>query len=218
MKGGNRTAWRYGIFECGLDELKAASKRAGGTLNDAYVAAVLGGLRHYHEAKGLEVGDITINIPVSVRREGDAEGGNRFAVAFITAPSSEPDPVERIRKLGEVVGAVRGEPALDFFSLVLPALNRAPAALLEPVFTSMQERADLTISNVPGMRKPVAFMGSEVQRIYYFGPLAGSSVMSVLCSHNGTCCIGVNCDGDVFEDPAQLHASLQAGLDEVLAV
>lgn len=216
MKGGSRTQWRYGVLECELDALKRAAKAAGGTVNDAYVAAVLGGLRRYHEARGLAVGDITINIPVSVRKDADAEGGNRFAVAFIAVPSSEPDPAARIAKLRAAIGAVRGEPALDFFSLVLPALNRAPAALLEPLFTSMQERADLTISNVAGMPHAVSFMGADVERIYYFGPLAGSAVMSVMCSHDGTCCIGVNCDGEVFEDPAALLAGLADGLQEVL--
>jgi diacylglycerol O-acyltransferase len=218
LASGTRTSWRYGVLECGLDELKRAGKAAGGTLNDAYVSAILGGLRRYHEAVNVPIGDITINIPVSLRRDGDAAGGNRFATAFISAPSSERDPVTRIRKLGESVGAVRDESALDFFSLLLPILNRAPASMLTPLFISMQNRADLTVSNVPGMAHEVRFLGVPVTAMYYFGPLPGSPVMVVLHSQNGRCFIGINCDGEVFPDPEKLFSALQDGLDEVLAV
>jgi diacylglycerol O-acyltransferase / wax synthase len=50
--------------------------------------------------------------------------------------------------------------------LLLPVVNRAPAALLAPLFNSMQNRTDLTISNVPGMRSAVKFGGSHVESIY----------------------------------------------------
>jgi hypothetical protein len=109
-------------------------------------------------------------------------------------------------------------PALDFFSLLLPILNRAPASMLTPLFISMQNRADLTVSNVPGMPYPVRFLGAPVEAMYYFGPLPGSPVMVVLHSQNGRCFIGINCDGEVFPEPQRLFDDLQEGLDEVLAL
>lgn len=198
--------------------LKNAAKAAGGTLNDAYVSAVLGGPRRYHEQVGVAIGDVTINIPVSLRRESDSAGGNRFATAFISAPSSLADPVARIAKLRETVGAMRDELALDFFSLLLPILNRAPASMFTPLFISMQNRADVTVSNVPGMRDQVRFLGVPVRAMYYFGPLPGSPVILVLHSQSGRCFIGVNCNGEVFPEPQALFDCLRAGLNEVLAL
>jgi diacylglycerol O-acyltransferase / wax synthase len=218
MNSGRRASWRYGVLDCGLAELKTAAKATGGTVNDAYVAAVLGGLHRYHKQAGEVLGDITVNIPVSVRRAGDPEGGNRFATAFVSAPASVADPRERIRRLGVVVADVRQEPALDFFSLLLPALNRVPATLLTPLFIGMQNRADLTVSNVAGIPHQVRFLGVAVEATYYFGPLPGSAVMSVLHSQNERCFIAINCDGDVFSDPEQLIDCIRGALDEVLAL
>jgi WS/DGAT/MGAT family acyltransferase len=90
LKDGSRTQWRYEILDCSPSELKAAGKAAGGTVNDAYVAGIIGGLRIYHEKHGADIGDITINMPVSLRRPDDAEGGNRFVTAFINHRRQSP--------------------------------------------------------------------------------------------------------------------------------
>ncbi len=217
LSSGARTNWQYGVLSCDLGRLKAAGRSVGGTINDAYVSAVLGGLRRYHEAHGEPIGDVVINMPVSMRGNDDPRGGNRFAAAFLNAPSSVVDPAERMRVLRSQVQRISKEPALDFFSIVLPVLNRAPVQLLTPLFTGMQNRTDVTISNVPGMRHEVKMLGVPVSGIYYFGPLPGSPVMVVLYSLNGSAHIGINCDGDVF-DPSELFAHLQNGLDEILAL
>jgi hypothetical protein len=218
MNRGRRRAWRFGTIECGLDELKAASRAAGGTLNDAYVAAILGGLRKYHQARGVQSKDIPMSMPVSVRRPGDPPGGNRFAGAFFAAPLSEADPVERMRLLGATVRGIQGEPALDFFSVVLPVLNLAPSPVLASLFTALQSKADLTVSNVPGVPTPLHLAGALVERMFCFGALPGSGMTTVLCSHNGICCISINCDGEAFDDPEMLFGLMREGLDEVLAV
>lgn len=217
LKSGERTNWRFGTLSVDLATLKAAGKAAGGTINDAYVASILGGLRLYHEAEDAPIGDVVINMPVSVRRDGDSRGGNKFVPAFISAPSSVVDPAERIRTLRATVTQVSSEPALDVFSIVLPVINRAPAAVLTPVFTGMQNRTDVTISNVPGLPDRARFLGHEVEGIYYLAPLPGSPVMVVLHSHGGTAYVGVNCDGDVF-DHRRLIGFLEDGFNEVLAL
>lgn len=217
MATGARTNWQYGVLDVPLADLRAAGKAVGGTLNDAYVASVLGGLRIYHERRALEIGDITINMPVSVRGANDAHGGNKFAAAFLTAPSSVADPRERILRVGARSRKASAEPALDFFSLVLPVLNRAPSAVLTPLFTTLQNRTDLTISNVPGSRLEGAIAGASVDEVYYFGPLPGSPVMCVLHSHLDKCYIAMNVDGDVF-DIDDVIACVRAGFDEVLAL
>src|ERR1700736_179098 len=85
IKGGARTAWRFGVLECELTDLKKAGAAAGGTVNDAFVSAVLGGLREYYKSQGSALPDIPISMPVSVRT-ADQMGGNRFTGAFFTAP------------------------------------------------------------------------------------------------------------------------------------
>jgi diacylglycerol O-acyltransferase len=218
MNAGCRRSWRFGTMECELSALKAAAKAAGGSLNDAYVSAILGGLRRYHEAMGVAMPDIPMSMPVSVRRSDDTPGGNRFAGAFFAAPSSVADPVERMQLLGETVRRIQGEPALDFFSLVLPVLNLAPSPILAAAFTSLQSQADLTLSNVPGIPHRVTMAGAGVERMFCYGPLPGSAMTCVLCTHNGVCCIGINCDAEAFTDTPLLFELMHDALDEVLAL
>lgn len=90
--------------------------------------------------------------------------------------------------------------------------------MLAPLFSNLQERTDLTISNVPGMRTAVKFGGCTVESIYYFAPLPGCHIATVLFSYNGQCGIGITCDEEVFGDSADLITCLRAGMDEVLAL
>lgn len=67
LRGGSRRMWRFGTMECEFDDLKRAAKSAGGSLNDAFVSALLGGLRRYCSANGEELEDVPISMPVAMR-------------------------------------------------------------------------------------------------------------------------------------------------------
>ena len=121
-------SWRFEALEVPLAALKRAGKAAGGSLNDAYVAARLGGLRHYHEAHGVDVHELPIAFPVSLRTDDHPMGGNRFAGVRFAAPTGVEDPVERIQAIHEFVLDVRDEPAIDALGLAAPLLNRLPIA------------------------------------------------------------------------------------------
>ena len=58
--------------------------------------------------------------------------------------------------------------------------------------------------------------GARVERTYAFGPLPGAAIMATLVSHNGICCIGLNCDGTVIDDPGELRECTREWLDGVL--
>ena len=49
---GRSLSVRFATLVRPLDDLRAAGKAAGGKLNDAFVAAVAGGLQRYHDALG----------------------------------------------------------------------------------------------------------------------------------------------------------------------
>jgi hypothetical protein len=206
------------MLECDLDALKAAGRAVGGSVNDSYMAALLGGLRRYHEAIGVELGGIPVVMPVSIRRPDDPAGGNRFTGAFFTGPAGDPDPAERVATIRGAVLSIREEPALDFLGSVAPLLNRAPSWLLGRALDAAAPRVDLSASNVPGLTAPAYAAGAKVDRMFVFGPLPGVSMLATLCSYVGTCCIGINCDGAVFEDTDLLWMCMQQGLDEVLAL
>lgn len=218
LRGGTRRQWRFAMLECPLAELKGAARVAGGTVNDAFVSALLGGVRHYCAHFGEDLRDIPISMPVSMRQPNDPIGGNRFAGAFFAAPARVADAAERIRELHRCVESVRAEPALDFFSTVAPFVNRTPRAIAAPLVNRLYRAATLTSTSWQGLPDERYVAGARLERLFVLPPLPGSMVMGTMCSHVGTCCIGINVDGEVFTHADLARKCLQRGLDEVLTL
>jgi hypothetical protein len=94
-------------FDVAFADLRAAAKAAGGSVNDAFLSALLGGFRRYHIEMGSPIERMPIAIPVSVRREGDPAGGNRFAGARLAGPVGIADPARRIQAINNLVEGAR---------------------------------------------------------------------------------------------------------------
>ena len=211
-------SWRFLALDVEFADLRAASKAAEGTLNDAFIAALLGAFRLYHEALGQPVDRIPIAIPISVRREGDAAGGNKFAGARLAAPVGIADPVERIAAIGALVRSARAEVAIDGMGLLAPALARLPGAVISQLAGGLTKSNDLQASNVPGLRDEVFMAGARIERMYGFGPLPGCAAMITMVTHGPICCVGVNVDPAAFKDTELFGRCLEDGFAEVLSL
>ncbi|MDZ4828068.1 MAG: wax ester/triacylglycerol synthase family O-acyltransferase [Actinomycetota bacterium] len=205
------------MFEVSLDELRRAAKVAEGSVNDAFVAAVVGGLRRYHERHGTELHSLRMTMPINLRTSADEKGGNRFAPARFPVPAGAATPVARMQSVRGLVKDWRAEPALQMTSTLAGILNRLPTATTTALFGGMLKCCDFVATNVPGAPIPVYSAGSRVDGLYAFAPTAGAAVNVSLISHCDTCCIGVVVDTTAVPDPAALVACLREGFDEVLA-
>ncbi|WP_395726044.1 wax ester/triacylglycerol synthase domain-containing protein [Nakamurella sp.] len=217
LKGRKGRNWRFGVLECEFKRLRAAAKAASGSVNDAYIAALLGGLRRYHERHGSPIDALPMAMPVSLRRGDDPMGGNKFAGALLAGPIGVSDPVERIAVIRGTVLTLRTEPALDSFGLLAPWVNMLPSGVGAAAWR-LGATADMSASNVPGLPYRSFLAGAQVDRIFAFGPLPGVAIMVAMTTHAGACCIGFNIDGDAVEDVSVLMDCFADGLDEVLAI
>ncbi len=204
----------FHTFEIPLDPLRRASRRAGGTLNDGFLAGITGGLRRYHELHGATVDELRMAMPMSLRNDGHEIGGNHITVLRFTVPIEIPDPAERIQALHELGQRLKSERSLAHTEAIAGALNLLPATLLG----TMLKHVDFLASNVPGMPVPMYLAGVEVERFFPFGPTAGSSVNLTLMSYCGVCCIGINRDTGAIPDGDAFLRCLSDGFDEVLAL
>jgi len=202
------------LFEVDQDDLRRAGATVGGTLNDAFMAAVSGGLRRYHERHGAPVPELRVMMPISLRRAEDPEGGNRITLERFTVPVGEPDPGARVRMTGWRCRAARYEEVLPFSDHVAALLNLLPAGVLG----SMLKHVDFLASNVPGVPFPIYLGGARVTGNYAFGPTTGAALNVTMVTHEGTCCMGCTIDTAAVTDPDVLVACLQAGFDEVLGL
>ncbi|MCO7195569.1 MULTISPECIES: wax ester/triacylglycerol synthase domain-containing protein [Pseudonocardia] len=214
-------SWRFVALDVDFADLRAAGKSVGGSFNDAFVASLLGAFRLYHEAMGHPVtGDATLrtSVPVSVRREGDAAGGNRWAPARLAAPMGVADPARRIREVSEQMRAARSEPALESPDVVAPLLARLPGPLLTLVAGGSTQGNDLQASNVPGLRSEAFLCGARIDRVYPFAPLPGCAAMISVVTHGDLCCVGANIDAAAITDREEFARCLAGGFAEVLAL
>jgi diacylglycerol O-acyltransferase / wax synthase len=206
---------RVHVLEVPLADLRAAAKAAGGSVNDAYLAALSGGLGRYHEALGVPVDELPLALPVSLRTDDDPAAGNRITGVTIAAPVGESDPAERIRLVREQVIARRSEPALDVLDRIAPVLSLLPDAALESVTTRITP-PDVQASNVPSYWQETFLAGARVDRQYGIGPLPRVAMMAVLISRAGICTVTFRYDTASFIAPDVLEKGLQLGFDEVI--
>lgn len=216
---GRSLSARFDPLKVKLSALRAAGKKADGTLNDAFVAAVCGGLRLYHEAHDALVEELRMTMPVNIRDGDDAEkAGNQFAPARFPVPIATPDPVERMRAIGALVRRERSEPVLGLLEGVAGVLNRLPTSLSVSLFGGMLKGIDFVTSNVPGPRREVFSAGAKMDEVYGFGPLSGAALNVTLFSYAGTCFVAINSDPAAVPDPDRLRECFEAGFAEVLGV
>jgi hypothetical protein len=207
-----------GTFDVPLDDLKRAGKAVGGSLNDAFVAGVVGGLARYHEFHGEHVEDLRMVMPINLRESSATLGGNHFTPARFLVPLTIKDPAERMRALGRLAREIRDEPAVALTDALSGILNQLPTTITTAIFGSILKGADFVTSNVPGAPFPIYAAGAELERMYAFGPLSGTAMNVTLLSNCGTCCIGVTLDAVAVPDRDAMIDALEQSFADVLAV
>jgi diacylglycerol O-acyltransferase len=198
----------------GLDELKEAGAVAGGTLNDSFMAGITGGLRRYHERHGATVEELTVTLPISIRKADDAPGGNRITLQRLRVPLSTADPVRRMRAIGASCRDARDERSLAFTDAIAGALNFVPTT----VVGNMLKHVDFLASDVTGFPRPIFLCGARVTGYYAFGPTIGAALNATLFSYDGSCHIGITVDTAAVPDHELLVQCLSEGFAEVIGV
>jgi diacylglycerol O-acyltransferase len=205
---------RLGVHDVPMQQLREAAHRGGGALNDAFIAGVTGGLRRYHEKHGIELGDLHLTMPISLRTDSDEMGGNRITLMRFDVPAGVVDPAERIAEIHRRAGNVRGERSLPYTQLIAGALNLMPRWYIG----SILRHVDFVASDVPGIPMPVFLGGAGVLAQYAFGPTIGAALNITLLSYVDVCSFGINVDTGAIPDYDAFHACLVGGFDEVLAL
>lgn len=205
---------RLAVHEVPLPALRQAAHLAGGTLNDAFLAGVTGGLRRYHSHHGVEVGDLRVTMPVSLREDEDPVGGNRLTLMRYDVPAGVVDPAERIKQIHARTAKIRHERSLPYTQLIAGGLNLLPRWYIAAIL----RHVDFLASDVPGIPVPVYLGGAAVRMQYPFGPTIGAGVNVTLMTYVDTCAMGINVDTGAISDFEAFRDCLVAGFDEVLAL
>ncbi len=205
--------WTFLTLDAPLAPLRAVARQGGGTLDDAAVAMVLGGLRRYHVRRESRLREIPIGIRVSLDRADDL--GNRFTGALISGPLAIEDPVDRVAAVRGEVLSLHTERALEVLDAAAPVINRMPSFVGAATLRTAAV-PDAFVLTLPGPPRRRYMAGAEVQGMYVLGPLPGAALTVCLVTVGDTACIGVNVDASAVADLGALEECLREGVEEMV--
>ncbi|MFI6515701.1 wax ester/triacylglycerol synthase domain-containing protein [Spirillospora sp. NPDC050679] len=211
------TERHLGMMSLPLDGLRAAARTVGCAPSDAYLAALLGGMRIYHAEHGASAGDLPVAVPLSLPRPAGMSGGNRIGGIRFAAPLNQPDPRKRMTAVRDRAARARDAFAPAGLDLMLTLLNRLPGPQVAHLVGRLGRSSDLQASQVPGMYHPGHLADATVLDAHCFGPAPGCAVMTVLLAHRNRGSLGVTLDAAAVTDPAGFMRALDEGFREVLA-
>jgi WS/DGAT/MGAT family acyltransferase len=212
-KGLNR---HFDTIDVPFDEAKRAAKNLGGSLNDFFVAGAAAAAGSYHRARGTEVGELRMAMPVSFRRD-KSEGGNAFAPMRVLVPVDGDDVVEHFLAVRERLETTKTERAIGLVGAVAGFVNLLPTSALVRFTRQQVEAIDFTTSNVRAAPFDLYMAGGRVEGTYPLGPLAGTAFNLTMMSYRGMLNMGLHSDRTAIEDPDALRDDIRAAYDDLIA-
>ena len=202
------------VLDVDLPTLKSAARAWDATLNDVFVAAVVRGLGVYHEQHGATSPGFRTLMPVNVRAEDAAEGGNHFVPVRFVVPDRA-DVGECVEEVRRLTTEWKRAPGLAVSDVLANGLSTLPDPLARGVWGSMLRGNDVCITNVPGPPVPVTLGGADVEGIYALSPPSGAALNVAMVTTADRACIAITADATAIPDSPKLAGCLDDGFAEV---
>jgi len=222
----NGTITRYrniAFSQLDMRDVMRVKDRFGVTVNDVVVALCAGVLRRFLLERGeLPDNPLVATVPVSVHDKSDRPGRNHTTWMFCRVESQISDPAERIRTTASGNTAAKDHTAAmgptllhdwtqfggpTMFGTAMRILPRIPHS---PVF-------NLILSNVPGPRDQLYFLGCQVDAMYPLGPILGGAGLNItVMSLNGELGVGIIACPDLVPELWNIADAFPDALKELL--
>jgi diacylglycerol O-acyltransferase len=206
-----------------LDEVLAAKRAYGVTVNDIVLAGVTGALRRYCSHRGLDpsrIERVKAIVPVDIRDEGDTEMGTKVASLIVDLPVSVHDPLERVERIHIHSQELKAGNQADGTKMWSRVTSLMPVPLLRVgsllQFRGLMRGTNLLLSNVRGPETPFFCNGAEVKEfVPYFGPQDYVGLNLTAFSYNGRLQIGLVSDPQLMPDLGVFADSLRKSFAEL---
>jgi len=164
-----------------IDHLRKVTRN---TLNHIALACLDAAIHRYLKDIGSPIDSpITINMPVSLRKEDAKVGGNLVGMVAAKLSPKTDDPVLRLREIGISLQGIRNQVDLS------PASSIQAYSLITAFFSFLTEvtgttevmpiQAHTVVSNVPGPSQPLYLEGSKLIEWYPISTLGPGQRMNV---------------------------------------
>jgi len=207
-----------------LARMKAIGEAAGGSVNDVLLAACSGGLRRYLlELNELPHKSLVASIPVALARDEEQAGGNAISFANVRLGTDVEDVRERfgvIRRSSvagrEYLKQMSGAALMDYTVLISSPqmLTRLPG-----IGSRVPPSYNVIVSNVPGPRGKLYFLGAEMEAYYPISALAHGQALNItVMSYAGGLYFGFTACHERVPSVQRLAVHVGEALDELEAV
>ena len=200
-----RVAWCEPIP---LEEVKAVGKALNCSINDVLLSCVAGAIGEYLKSLGDDVTgqEIRAMIPVNLRPLEQAHKlGNRFGLVPLVLPIGMDNPVERVYEVRRRMNALKGstQPLLAFGLLAVAGLLIKPAQ--EAMLSLFGKKTTAVMTNVPGPREKLKFLGSTLEQSMFWVPQSGDIGLGVsILSYGGGVQFGIISDSTLCPHPQNI--------------
>ncbi len=185
-----------------LDDLKAAAKGCGCSVNDAFMAGLTNAAVAYHAEREVEVDAFNTSFVVSTRTD-NSMAGNSFTPVLVQLSGSDLSPVDRMHEVKRVAEEQReaasgggGMNGLAGFA------NLLPTSVVTKTARDRAGKIDFSTSNLRGAPFALFCAGSAVEATIPLGPVAGTAANITALSYDGNIDIGLVVDPVAIDDPA----------------
>lgn len=204
---------RLAVTGAPLGQVRAAAHRAGGTVNDVVVAAVVGALQEVLRHRGERPEALVVSVPVSARRGTDARSlGNEVGVRPIRVPTLE-DHHERLRSVVALRRAAGAAPRASSAAPLGLAFRGLARAGLFQWFIDRQRLVHTFVTNMHGPDQLLSVAGHEITALAAVAVTPGNVAVSFdVLSYAGWLGITTVADPEHVPDLELLERSLGAAL------
>ncbi len=209
-------------LQCELADFKAVKDGLGGTVNDAFLTVVAGGLGKWLRTRGVRTEGLELRglVPVSIRAKDEHHNlGNRIAAMRGPLPVYAQDPVERLRIVRAAMKGVKESKQALGAEVISGLEDFAPPTLLAQAsrLNFSTRLFNLLVTNVPGPQFPLYMMGRQMQEIVPVAFLPENHALAIAAmSYNGKLDFGLIGDYDAMPDLERMAGFFQESLDELL--
>jgi WS/DGAT/MGAT family acyltransferase len=198
-----------------LDDVRAAAKRLGGTVNTAFLTAAAGAAGAYHRELGEPVDHLRASMAISTRTEGS--GANAFSLARLLVPTGKLTVAERFHAIDEAASRARGQSATASLETISAIASTLPTSVVTRVARQQAESVDFATSNVRAATFPCYIAGAHVLENYPLGPLAGVAFNLTAMSYCGSFDMGLHLDRAAVTQPDLLRRCVEGAFAELAA-
>jgi hypothetical protein len=201
---------RLDVVAVDLADVRDLGHAHDGTVNDVVLAAVAGALRTLLAARGEQLGEVTVTVPVAARRAVTGGAlGNQIGIMTVTVPATG-DFGTRITRTAEITRERKSHARGASAALFVPAFLLLARIGLLRWFARHQRAVQTFVTNLPGPEDPLTFGGAAVRAIIPIPTTTGNvTVTFAAMSYAGTLRITILSDPARTPDASALAAALR---------